>query len=66
MKDEIFNMSRAWGKDKPVTSQTPSGRSIHCATRTHGVQGHLLGSYVARVLHSARICSVDSVLYGDK
>ena len=25
---------------KPVTPRTPGGRSIHCARRTHGEQGH--------------------------
>ena len=44
LKDEIFNMTLAWDKEKsesptgiePMTSQTPGGRSIHSATRTHG------------------------------
>ena len=44
LKDKIFNLTRAWDKEKsesptgiePMTSQTPGGRPIHSATRTHG------------------------------
>ena len=44
LKDELFNMTRAWDKEKsefptgtePISSRTPGGRSIHSATRTHG------------------------------
>ena len=52
VKSELINMTRPWDKEKiwvcdrnrPMTSRTPGGRSVHWATRTHGEhaeQGHL-------------------------
>ena len=50
MKTELMNMaytsvgqkkSESLTENEPITSQISSGRSIHRAARTHGVQGHL-------------------------
>ena len=32
--------------------------------RTHGERGHILGSYLTRILHTARISNVKIILYG--
>ena len=33
--------------------------------RTHGERGHILGSYLTRILHTARISNVKIILYGE-
>ena len=66
--DEIISMSRAWDKEKiwlldiwfePMTSKTRGGRSTTELRRTQGERGHILGSYLTRVLHAARISNVE-------
>ena len=73
-EDEIISMSRAWDKEKiwlpniwfePMTYQTRGGRSTTELRRTQGERGHILGSYLTRVLHAARISNVEVVLYGE-
>ena len=73
-EDEIISMSRAWDKEKiwlpniwfePMTSQTRGGRSTTELRRTQGERGHILGSYLTRVLHAARISNVEVVLYSE-
>ena len=34
--------------------------------RIHGERGHILGSYLTRVLHTARISNVDVALRGER
>ena len=34
--------------------------------RTHGQRGHILGSYLTRVLHTARISNVEIVLHDER
>ena len=68
-------MSRAWDKEKIWvpdgiwTYDYPnSGREALYPLelrRTYGERGHLLGSYLTRVMHTARISKVDVVLCGD-
>ena len=69
-------MSRAWESltgFEPMTTHTPGGGGGGWALyplelrRTHGERGHILaiGSYLTRVLHTARISKVDVVLCGD-
>ena len=43
-----------------MTSQTRELR------RTHGERGHILGSYLTRVLHTARISNVDVAMSGER
>ena len=51
---------------EPMTSQTP-GRPLSTEVRrTHGEQGHILGSYLTRVLHTARIGNVEIVVYDER
>ena len=39
-----------------MTSQALGGRSIHFEPRrTHGEQGHILGSYLTHVLHTTNL-----------
>ena len=52
-------MSRAWDKHKAVALSTE-------LRRTRGVRGHILGSYLTRVLHTAWISNVEIVLYGER
>ena len=68
-------MSRTWDKEKIIlpdgnrTHGLPNtGRALYPLSygETLGEQGHKLGSYVTRVMHTARIGSGDSVLCGDK
>ena len=46
---------------EPMASQIVVGHSNHWATRTHGELDHLIGSYVTRILHTARIRNVESL-----
>ena len=49
-----------------MTSQTP-GRPLSTELRrTHGEQGHILGSYLTRVLRTARIGNVEIVVYDER
>ena len=51
---------------EPMTSQTP-GRPLSTELwRTHGEQAHILGSYLTRVLHTARIGNVEIVVYDER
>ena len=51
-----------------MTTQTPGRGALYPLElrRTHGERGHILGSYLTRVLHTARISQVDVVLCGDE
>ena len=55
---------------EPITSQSPGGRSIHLSygslRRTHVERGDVLGSYLTRLLHTARISNVDVALCGER
>ena len=51
-----------WTYDLPKTGQALYPLEIQ---RTHGERGHILGSYLTRFLHNARICNVNFVLWGD-
>ena len=67
-------MSRAWDKEKNLSPRRylnlwpPKLRGALYPLelrRTHRERGHILGSYLTRVLHTARISKVDVVLCGD-
>ena len=61
-------MSRAWDKEKiwvPDGIWTYDHLYPLELRRTHGERAHILGSYLTRVLHTARISKVDVVLCGD-
>ena len=48
-----------------LTAVTPGGRSIHWATKTHGRNQkviYLPSSYVAGILHTARISTVEVIV----
>ena len=73
VKGMIVSMSRAWDKDKKNPSldrirtyDLPNtGRALYPLSygENRGEQGHILGSYLTRVLHTARISNVDCVMY---
>ena len=75
-ENELISMSRVWDKEKiwvPDRIRTYAlqniGRALHpleLRTRTHGERGHILGSHLTRVLHTARISNVDVVLCGER
>ena len=74
-KNEIISMSRAWDKEKlwvPDRIRTydlpNTKRALYPLERqrTHGEQGHILGLYLTRVLHTARISNVEIVLYDER
>ena len=74
-KNEIISVSRAWDKeqlwvpDRIRTYDLPdTGRALYSLElrRTHGERGHILGSYLTRVLHTARISNVDVALRGER
>ena len=52
-------MSRAWDKHRAGALSTELRRTL-------GVRGHILGSYLTRVLHTAWISNVEIVLYGER
>ena len=58
-EDEIISMSRAWDKHRAGALSTE-------LRRTHGERGHILGSYLTRVLHNAWISNIEIVLYGER
>ena len=69
-------MSRAWDKEiknlssrRIRTYELPNaGRAIYLLElrRTQGKRGHIVGSYLTRVLHTARISDVGLVLRGER
>ena len=71
----VFSLSRGWDKEKNLS---PDGNRTHDFPYTgrtlsppsnglsHEVSGHILGSYVTRVLHTARVSNVESVMCGNK
>ena len=73
--NELISMSRAGDKERiwdPIRIRTydlpNTGRALYPLElrRTHGEQGHILGSYLTRVLLTARISNVDVVLCGER
>ena len=58
--------SQTWFK--PMTSQSPGGRSIHLSYRElmESEAIHILGSYLTRALHIARIGIVNVVLCDER
>jgi len=74
-ENEIISTSQAWDKEKiwvPNRIQTydllNTGQALYPieVRRTHGEWGHILGSYLTCVLHTARIGNVEIVLYGER
>ena len=70
----FFVLSRAWNKEKILSPHEesnlrPSHSALRCSTtkpqRLHSERG-LLQSYMTRVLHTARISNVDSVMFVDR
>ena len=64
VKDVIIRMSRV--PDRIRTCDLPnSWRALYPLSHgeTRGEHGHILGSYLTRILHTARISSVDCVMY---
>ena len=68
-------MSRRWDKEKisvPDRIRTydlpNTGRALYPLElrRTYGERGHILGSYLTRVLQTARINNVEVVLCGER
>ena len=67
-KVEIIDMTQARDRKKsksstgikPMYSQTPGGHTVHCATRTHGEQGHLTEFMYDMFPHTARKSNVES------
>ena len=53
---------------EPMTSQSPGGRSIHLSYRElmESEAIHILGSYLTRALHIARISNVNVVLCDER
>ena len=48
-----------------MASQTPDALSTELR-RTHGERDQIPGSYLTRVLHTARISNVEIVLFGER
>ena len=74
-ENEIIGTSQAWDKEKiwvPNRIQTydlpNTGRVLYPLElwRTHGEWGHILGSYLTCVLHTARISNVEIVMYDER
>ena len=75
-ENEIISTSRAWDKEiknlsyrRIRTYDLPNtGRAIYLLElrRTQGKRGHIFGSYLTRVLHTARISDVGLVLCGER
>ena len=75
-ENEIICMSRTWDKEiKNLSSRRirtydlpNTGRAIYLLGLriTQGKRGHILGSYLTRVLHTARISNVGLVLCGER
>ena len=74
-ENEIIGTSQAWDKEKiwvPNRIQTydlpNTGRVLYLLElrRTHGEWGHILGSYLTCVLHTARISNVEIVMYDER
>ena len=72
---EIIGTSQAWYEEKiwvPNMIQTydlpNTGRVLYPLElqRTHGEWGHILGSYLTCVLHTARISNVEIVMYDER
>ena len=69
LKDEIFNMARAWDKEKsesptgiePMTSRTPGGALSTELRELTESKVILLSSYATGVLHTARISKPNSL-----
>ena len=52
---------------EPMTSQTPSGHSIHLSYRElMESMAIILGSYLTGVLHTAKISNVKIILHGER
>ena len=67
-----FALSRACDNDKTLSTQEksnlrPSDSTLPCSTtepqRLYGERGPLRSSYITRVLHTAKISDVDSVMF---
>ena len=65
----FFVLSRAWDKEKILSPHEanlrPSDSALRCST-TEPLRLHCYEVYMTRVLYTARISSVDSVMFVDR
>ena len=66
-KENIWVPDGIWTYDLPNSGGEGGALSTWALElrRTHGERGHILGSYLTRVLHTARISKVNVVLCSD-
>ena len=66
---EAGTKKKIWVLDRIRTYDLPNtGRALYPLElrKIHGERGHILGSYLTRVLHTARISNVDVAMCGER